>query len=445
MSKFSDLESEKAVIGCVLLNNEVIENAIEILNPNDFFDPTHQRIFSTMQKMYENNEPLEPLSLSKRTLDCYPDSNVSEAMLEEMANTAPAPSSIEFYAQRLIKEYSRREASRLLDVAKKEIESSDDPMSQISEVVSRMENIRSEAMDQTVFDAQSLFIERMNVLEKKSEGLVENNTISTGLRDLDDLLTGGLKFQHFDVLAARPAMGKTSLAVQWAVNAVLRQDLSALIFSIEMSKEEIMDKMISNESKIPYKKISDGDLDAEDWDTMVEVGGRMLSNPNDPRKAGIFVDDVTKDLHRMVAIIRRCVRKYDVKFVIIDYLQLISISGKFGTRDEQLGYAVNLLAYTAKTLNINILALSQLNRGVESRDTKRPSLSDLRESGNIEQAAWRVFAIYRDDYYNHDSPEKGLAEISVLKGKISSTGKVQVYFDRDCTRFSNLAWNVNND
>ena len=152
------------------------------------------------------------------------------------------------------------------------------------------------------------------------------------------------------------------------------------------------------------------------------------------------MDDVTKDLHRMVAIIRRCVRKYNVKFVLIDYLQLISIAGKFGTRDEQLGYAVNLLAYTAKTLNINILALSQLNRGVESRETKRPSLSDLRESGNIEQAAWRVISIYRDDYYNQNSQERGIAELAVLKGKISNTGKVQVYFDKDCTRFSNLAY-----
>jgi replicative DNA helicase len=218
-----------------------------------------------------------------------------------------------------------------------------------------------------------------------------------------------------------------------------------LIFSIEMSKEEVMDKMISNESKIPYGKISRGQMEAEDWETMVDLSHKLISNPNNPKTAGIFVDDVTKDLHRMIAIIRRCVRKYNVKFVVIDYLQLISISGKFGTRDEQLGYAVNLLAYTAKTLGVNILALSQLNRGVENREARRPSLSDLRESGNIEQAAWRVFAIYRDEYYNQDSSDKGVAEISVLKGKISNTGKVQVYFDKDCTRFSNLAWNVNND
>ena len=439
MSNFNDTASEKAVLGCILLNNEVIENAIEILTPNDFYDQKYQRIFATMQTMYENNEPIEPLSLEKRILDCYPDIAVSEKELQEMANEAPAPSNIEFYAQRIVREFSRREAHRLLDLAKKEISEAEDPMSKISEVISRMEGIRSEAMDQTVFDFDNLFMQRMDVLEKKCDGELESNIISTGLNDLDKLLNGGLRFQHFDVLAARPAMGKTSLAVQFAVNAVLRQNMSSLIFSIEMSKEEIMDKMISNEAKIPYRKISEGDMEAQDWETMIEFSNRIL-NKNDPNKAGIFVDDVTKDLHRMVAIIRRCVRKYNVKFVLIDYLQLISIAGKFGTRDEQLGYAVNLLAYTAKTLNINILALSQLNRGVESRETKRPSLSDLRESGNIEQAAWRVISIYRDDYYNQNSQEKGIAELAVLKGKISNTGKVQVYFDKDCTRFSNLAY-----
>lgn len=439
MSNFNDNASEKAVLGCILLNNEVIENAIEILTPNDFYDQKYQRIFATMQTMYENNEPIEPLSLEKRILDCYPDIAVSEKELQEMANEAPAPSNIEFYAQRIVREFSRREAHRLLDLAKKEISEAEDPMSKISEVISRMEGIRSEAMDQTVFDFDNLFMQRMDVLEKKCDGELESNIISTGLNDLDKLLNGGLRFQHFDVLAARPAMGKTSLAVQFAVNAVLRQNMSSLIFSIEMSKEEIMDKMISNEAKIPYRKISEGDMEAQDWETMIDFSNRIL-NKNDPNKAGIFVDDVTKDLHRMVAIIRRCVRKYNVKFVLIDYLQLISIAGKFGTRDEQLGYAVNLLAYTAKTLNINILALSQLNRGVESRETKRPSLSDLRESGNIEQAAWRVISIYRDDYYNQNSQEKGIAELAVLKGKISNTGKVQVYFDKDCTRFSNLAY-----
>ena len=155
----------------------------------------------------------------------------------------------------------------------------------------------------------------------------------------------------------------------------------------------------------------------------------------------VYVDDTTKDLSRMISVIRRCVRKHDVRFVVIDYLQLVNIIGKFNTRDEQLGYAVNLLAYTAKTLNINILALSQLNRGVETRENRRPGMADLRESGNIEQAAWRIITIYRDDYYNSDSDQAGIAELAVLKGKISNTGKVNVYFDKECTRFDNLKIN----
>ena len=127
MSEYRDSDSERAVLGCVLLNNEVIENAIEILTPNDFFESKHQRIFATMQTMYENNEPIECLSLSKRTLDCYPDTSISEEELQEMENNAPAPSSIEFYAQRVVREFSRREAQRLLDLAKREVHESDDP------------------------------------------------------------------------------------------------------------------------------------------------------------------------------------------------------------------------------------------------------------------------------------------------------------------------------
>ena len=142
----------------------------------------------------------------------------------------------------------------------------------------------------------------------------------------------------------------------------------------------------------------------------------------------------------MLSAIRLAKRKYGIRFVIIDYLQLMIIPGKYNTRDEQLGHTVNSLAYVAKTLDLNILSLSQINRGVESRTDRRPMLSDLRESGNIEQAAWRVLSIYRDEYYNPEGDNVGVAEIAVLKGKISNTGKVQVRFDKECTRFQNLEW-----
>ena len=197
-----------------------------------------------------------------------------------------------------------------------------------------------------------------------------------------------------------------------------------------------MDKMTSIATKVPYRKLNMADLEQDDWDRMTEFAMKIA--PRGGEEPMVYVDDTTKDLSRMISVIRRCVRKHDVRFVVIDYLQLVNIIGKFNTRDEQLGYAVNLLAYTAKTLNINILALSQLNRGVETRENRRPGMADLRESGNIEQAAWRIITIYRDDYYNSDSDQAGIAELAVLKGKISNTGKVNVYFDKECTRFDNL-------
>ena len=437
-----DHESEKAVIGCILLNNEVIENVVEILSSADFSNRTFQQVYGAMQKMYERNEPLEVLSVAQRTKDLYPNTEATSESLEEIQNSSPAPSSVDFYAQRVVRSFLKREAKKLLKNAEKEINDSDDVLSKISETVSKMEAIRSESVEQTVFSVQDLFVKRAEYIEAKQDGRIESNIMRTGLDDLDTLLGGGLRYQHFDVLAARPAMGKTSLAVQFLLNASLHEKINCLMFSIEMSKEEIMDKMISIESGIPYRTLSSANLEDEDWERIVDIAGKILRNPEKEGEngSGILIDDVTKDLNRMVSIIRRCVRKHGIKFVVIDYLQLIAIAGKFGTRDEQLGHAVNLLAYTAKTLNINILALSQLNRAVESRETKRPSLSDLRESGNIEQAAWRVMSIYRDDYYNFDSNDKGVAEISVLKGKISNTGKVQVHFNQDCTSFHNFEW-----
>lgn len=431
-----DEKSEKAILGCVLLSNEVIENVLEILTHSDFSNSLYRQIFETMEMMYHANEPIEPLSLSNRIHDAFPKIQITDLFLEEIQNTSPSPSSIEHYAQRVVALASKREAIQILNQSKEDLIATSDPVTEISNLMGRLESIRSSSMDQTVYSIQDLFVDRALFIEKKERGEVPNDVLPTGLADLDKLLDGGLRLRHFDILAARPAVGKSSLAVQFALNISLRERMKSLIFSIEMSKEDIMDKIMSIETKIPYRHISEGHLSAEEWEEMTELSAVL--QPRGESTPRLFVDDVTKDLNRMISIIRRCVRQHDVKFVVIDYLQLIHIPGKFGNRDEQLGYAVNQLAYTAKSLGINILALSQLNRGVETRDSKRPSLADLRESGNIEQAAWRVLSIYRDDYYNAESDEVGLAEISVLKGKISNTGKVQVRFDKDCTRFDNL-------
>ena len=432
--RIEDLESERAVLGCILAKNDVIETALEFIHESDFSQDINSQIFSTMELMYGDNELIEPLSLHQKIKDRF--SNDANGYLAKLKTEAPNPDNLEFYAQRVVNASTKRQAIDMLNEAQKEIAVSDEPISKVAEFLGRMENIRSASVDKSVFTIQDLYAMRADYLDKKQAGEIAEEVLPTGLKDLDQLLNGGLRFRHFDVLAARPAMGKTSLAVQIALNASLKENVRSLIISIEMSKEDIMDKMTSVATKIPYRKINMGDLSQDDWDRMTEFAMKIA--PRGGEEPQVLVDDTSKDLNRVISIIRRCVRKNNVRFVVIDYLQLLNINGKFNTRDEQLGYAVNLLAYTAKTLNINILALSQLNRGVESREGKRPGLSDLRESGNIEQAAWRVLSIYRDEYYNADSAEVGVAELQVLKGKISNTGKVQVYFDKECTRFDNL-------
>lgn len=434
-----DNDSEKALIGCLLISNSAIETAGEILSSEDFYNEIHRKIYVCMEEMYNKSGVIEPLSLTKFFSDKHPEvqGGINEQYLDALSRGAPNPENIEFYAERLVNLSAKRSALDILMDCEREIRDSSDPSSKISEVVTRIDGIRNKALDKTVHSIDDLFTDRASYYEKKQKGEIKEEVLPTGLRDLDDLLNGGLRFRHFDILAARPAMGKTSLAVQFAVNAAMVEKIPVLIFSIEMAKEEIADKMISTYTKIPYRILESANLEAEDWDKMFDFSNAIgMGTPN--HSPLVLVDDVTKDLHRMISVIRSQVRQRGVRFVIIDFLQLVSISGKYHTRDEQLGYAVNMLAYTAKTLNINILALSQLNRGVESRSDRRPMLSDLRESGNIEQSAWRVLSIYRDDYYNSESDEVGMAEISVMKGKISNTGKVLVQFDKECTRFSNL-------
>ena len=432
----NDVASEKALLGCILTKNETLETALEFVTKNDFYNQRNKAIFEVMELMYSNNQVIEPLSLFKRCNDQF---EINEEYIQEIYQDAPSSENVEFYANRIVNSATKRQAVELLQQAQHEIITSDEPSGKVAELMGRMENIRSASVDNSVFTIQDLFAMRADFLDKKQNGQVVEEVMPTGLIDLDNLLNGGLRYRHFDILAARPAMGKTSLAVQLALNTALNNKVKSLIFSIEMSKEDVMDKMTSIATKVPYRKLNMADLEQDDWDRMTEFAMKIA--PQGGQEPMVYVDDTTKDLSRMISVIRRCVRKHDVRFVVIDYLQLVNIIGKFNTRDEQLGYAVNLLAYTAKTLNINILALSQLNRGVETRENRRPGMADLRESGNIEQAAWRIITIYRDDYYNSDSDQAGIAELAVLKGKISNTGKVNVYFDKECTRFDNLKIN----
>ena len=434
----NDVNSERGVLASLIFNEDVFEEVSQLLEPVDFFNKQNQDIFQTILSLRVEQRPVDAITiyntLSKQN-PSYKNKSI-EDYINQIITDAPNLQSVFEYVESVKSTSTKRRALEILSESYKEVANCDDIESVTSSIIGKLEVAqKSSKQEENFFEFKKLYIARAELLDKKDRGEFVEDFIETGLTDLDSLLSGGLRFGHFDILAARPAMGKTSLACQFITHACMKNRIPCLMFSIEMSKEDIADKMISIISSVPYKKILKGDLDHNDWDKLTEASMFLGAEGSD-----LVIDDTTRDLNKMISAIRLAKRKFGIRFVVIDYLQLMIIPGKYNTRDEQLGYTVNSLAYVAKTLDINILSLSQINRGVESRTDRRPMLSDLRESGNIEQAAWRVLSIYRDEYYNPEGDEVGNAEIAVLKGKISNTGKVKVKFDKECTRFQNLEW-----
>ena len=434
----NDSLSERGVLGSMILNGDIADEISEIIEPSDFFNPNNMSIFESILVMRNEEKNVDEITLFNHVAnkDKKFNNDGMRDYISQLVNDCPNLNSGVEYAGIVKTNANKRNAIKILEEAVSEITNADDVDSVTSSVINRLEvTHNSTANEDKFFDFKTLFTSRAQLMQDKVNGVFVEEFIETGLRDLDSLLNGGLRYKHFDILAARPAMGKTSLACQFITHASLKNNIPCLLFSIEMSKEDIADKMISIISGVPYRNILSGDCEQDGWDKLSETMITLGSN-----YSKLIIDDETRDLNRIIHAIRMAKKRFGIRFVVIDYLQLITVPGKWNTKDEQLGHTVNSLAYVAKTLDLNILALSQINRGVESRTDKRPMLSDLRESGNIEQAAWRVLSIYRDEYYDPNGPDVGVAEIAVLKGKISNTGKVQVRFDKECTSFSNRSW-----
>ena len=434
----NDVNSERGVLASLIFNEDVFEEVSQQLEPSDFFNKKNEEIYKVILALRIEQRPVDEITVYNalaKVNSSFKNQPIRD-YISQIVTDAPNLQSVFEYAESVKVTATKRRALEILSESYKEVAECDDIESVTSAIIGKLEiTQKSSKQEENFFEFKKLYVSRAELLEKKDKGEFAEDFIETGLTDLDSLLSGGLRFGHFDILAARPAMGKTSLACQFITHACMKNQIPCLMFSIEMSKEDIADKMISIISGVAYKKLLKGDLDHHDWDKLTEASMFLGRDGSD-----LIIDDTTRDLNKMLSAIRLAKRKYGIRFVIIDYLQLMIIPGKYNTRDEQLGHTVNSLAYVAKTLDLNILSLSQINRGVESRTDRRPMLSDLRESGNIEQAAWRVLSIYRDEYYNPEGDNVGVAEIAVLKGKISNTGKVQVRFDKECTRFQNLEW-----
>ncbi len=426
------LESEKALLGSLIIDCESWEKISNLVTPSDFYDANNRDIFVEIYELQINDQPLDILILEE-SLKSRDKLNKIGGMeyLKELAKAVPTSAHIEKYAQ-IVREKS---------VMRKLIGAS----------TRTIENIHQDEGDiRTILDKAEADIFSIASDSKKNEGLVKigpivnemvdsiynkknNNVIDyllTGYSKLDELM-GGLQNSDLIVIAARPSMGKTALAMNIAQDIVFKQKKKVGFFSLEMSSQSIALRMLSSLSAVQFSKIRTGDYESSNDDTRA-----VTQAINMMQDCPLYVDDtgsITPMTLRSRA--RRMKRETGIDMIILDYLQLMTLPDKSENRVNEIASITRQLKSLAKELDIPIIALSQLNRSLEQRNDKRPFLSDLRESGSIEQDADVVMFIYRDDVYNPNSEDKNIAEINIAKHRNGPTGTAKLTFLSHCTRF----------
>jgi replicative DNA helicase len=429
----NDLDAERAVLGSIVLSPESIYTAIEVLQPEDFFRPAHQLVFKAMLDLANRSEPIDAVTLqgalrAKGELDAI--GGISA--LVELAEAVPTAANIRHYGE-LVKNKSplRRLIQSATDIANGAFEGG-----QADEVLDRAERMVFEISQtkarQGVSPIRDVVKDAFKNIEALFEQQKEVTGVTTGFIDLDKM-TAGLQPSDLIIVAGRPSMGKTSFAINMAQNAALVDNATVAIFSLEMSKEQLVMRMLCSEGRIDLAKMRGGFLDESDWPRLARAAGVLSEAP-------VYLDDTGSiSVLEVRAKCRRIAAERKLGLVVIDYLQLMRGSANAQSREQEISEISRGLKALAKEMHVPVIALSQLNRSLEQRADKRPVLSDLRESGAIEQDADVIMFVYRDEVYEKDREDnKGLAEIIIGKQRNGPIGTVRCKFFHGYTRFDNL-------
>jgi replicative DNA helicase len=433
-----NLEAEKSVLGAILINNQAFNQAAEVLDSHDFFRDAHRRIFEKMVVLTDRNEPVDFVTLKDElTRSGELDEVGGPAYVSALTDGVPRSANVEFYAK-IVKEKStlRRLIQSANEVLVRAYDAEEDADTLLDEAERSIFSIAEGRMRSGFVKLSELVAGGYEMLEtlQNSRGLVTG--VPSGFVELDEMTSG---FQKSDlvIIAARPAMGKTSFVLNMALNAAMDAGKSVGIFSLEMSKEQLFMRMLTSEARVDAHRFRGGFLGEQDYDKLTAAFARL-------HDAKVFVDDTASaGILEMRAKSRRLKLEHGLDMLIIDYLQLMQGRGKFDNRQQELASISRSLKILAKELEIPILALSQLSRATETRADHRPQLSDLRESGALEQDADIVMFIYREEMYKagEDEPRpevEGVAEIIVGKQRNGPVGSVNLAFLKQYTRFENL-------
>ncbi len=432
-----DIEAEKSLLGSLMLDKEAITKIADILRREDLYKTNHQHIYQAMEDLFTAGEPIDLISVSSKLKERNQLENIGgNTYLTELINTVPTASHVLTYAKIVQKKRILRdliEAGSDIGLMGYREEQETDELLDSAE--RRIFGITQKNLTQSFLPIKPYLEEAFERIDKISKQKGAIRGISTGFHQLDSVLSG-LQNSDLVILAARPSMGKSSLALDIAKNVALKEKLPVGIFSLEMSKDQLIDRLISSESNIDSWKIRQGKLSSSgeqnDFVRIQHALGVLSEAP-------IFIDDASScSVLQMRAMARRLQASHGLGLIIVDYLQLIEPNNRIMNSVQQITEISRQLKGLARELNIPVLALSQLSRAVEQRTPKIPRLSDLRDSGSIEQDADVVLFIYREDIYQEESPKKGLADIIIAKHRNGPVGKIELFFDKQRACFRSI-------
>jgi replicative DNA helicase len=429
-----NIDAEKSLLGAVLIDEETLADITEHVTLKDFYDKRHSVIYDAMMRLYEKRKPVDLLTLTDELKRKKELENVGgSAYLTELTNYVPTSAHAETYAEIVAQKAVRR---RLIKASAEISEMGFNEDSTTQELLEQAEaelfSVSDQSLKQDLVSIESILTESFDRMEELHRNKGQLRGVRTGYRDLDNM-TAGLQRSDLIILAARPAMGKTTLVTNLAYNVATIAKQPVLFFSLEMSKEQLVDRMLADASGVDAWNIRTGNLSDDDFSKLSDAMGEMAEAP-------IYIDDTPGvSVLEMRTKARRAAHEQPLGLIIVDYLQLMQGSGRSdGNRVQEVSEISRGLKLLARELNVPVIALSQLSRSVESRSPQIPQLADLRESGSIEQDADIVMFIYREAYYNPDTDRENITDLIIAKHRNGPTGKVELYFHPERLRFMSL-------
>ncbi len=429
-------DAEASLLGAVLIDSDAIVKIADQLQPHDFYDERHQKIYEAIKQLYDKHSPIDVLTLTDQLRNNgLLDMVGGASYLSELTNYVPTAAHIEQYSGIVSQKALRR---KLIKSSQNIVALGYDETKNLQELIEEAESQLFETsqryVGQNIVSLEEILGESFDRLDELHKDKGKIRGVPTGFKDLDNMLAG-LQRSDLFILAGRPSMGKTALALNLAHNISIKAGEPVLVFSLEMSKEQLVDRLLAMESGVDAWALRTGNLSDTDFEKIGHAMGSLS-------EAQMFIDDTpgitVSDLRTKA---RREAHRRPIGLIIVDYLQLMSGGSKYGgegNRVQEISEISRGLKGIARELNVPLIALSQLSRSVESRSPQIPQLADLRESGSIEQDADVVAFLYREEYYNPESERKGITDIYIKKHRNGPVGQVELYFDRERQRFRSL-------